>query len=109
VLQTAAQSIVGLVLALGTAVVIWISARGVLTGRLTAGDLVLLVAYVAMLFKPLETLTYTAAAVQNAAAGARRVLTVLDEVPTVRDAAVAPKVKLFLKTSGSVIRTIARC
>jgi ATP-binding cassette subfamily B protein/subfamily B ATP-binding cassette protein MsbA len=87
VLQTAAQSIVGLVLALGTAVVIWISARGVLSGRLTAGDLVLLVAYVAMIFKPLETLTYTAAAVQNAAAGARRVLTVLDEVPSVRDAA----------------------
>jgi len=86
VLQAASQSIVGLVLAAGTAVVIWFSAHGVLSGRLTAGDLVLLVAYVAMIFKPLETLAYTAAAVQNAAAGAHRVLTVLDSRPDVTDA-----------------------
>jgi len=57
-----------------------------LAGRLTSGDLVLLVAYLAMIFKPLETLAYTAAAVQNAAAGARRVLTVLDALPEVTDA-----------------------
>lgn len=86
VLQTTSQAIVGLVLALGTAAIIWIAARGVLAGRLTAGDLVLFVAYIAMIFKPLETLAYTAAAVQNAAAGARRVLTVLDEKPDVTDA-----------------------
>ena len=86
VLQTASQAIVGLVLAAGTAAVIWFSARGVLLGRLTAGDLVLLVAYVAMIFKPLETLAYTAAAVQNAAAGAHRVLAVLDSQPDVTDA-----------------------
>jgi ATP-binding cassette subfamily B protein len=85
-LQTASQAIVGFVLAAGTAAVIWFSARGVLLGRLTAGDLVLLAAYVAMIFKPLETLAYTAAAVQNAVAGAKRVLTVLDAVPDVTDA-----------------------
>jgi ABC-type multidrug transport system fused ATPase/permease subunit len=85
VLQSASQSIVGLLLAGGTAAVIWISARDVLLGRLTPGDLVLLAAYVAMIFKPLETLAYTAAAVQNAAAGAHRVLTVLDSVSEVTD------------------------
>jgi ABC-type multidrug transport system fused ATPase/permease subunit len=86
VLQTASQAIIGLVLALGTASIIWVAAHGVLAGRLTAGDLILFVAYIAMIFKPLETLAYTAAAVQNAAAGARRVLTVLDEKPNVADA-----------------------
>jgi ATP-binding cassette subfamily B protein len=85
VLQSASQSIVGLLLAAGTAAVIWISARDVLLGRLTPGDLVLLAAYVAMIFKPLETLAYTAAAVQNAAAGAHRVLSVLDSVSEVTD------------------------
>jgi len=85
VIQTASQAIVGLLLAAGTATVIWIGARGVLAGRLTAGDLVLLVSYVAMIFKPLETLAYTASAIQNATAGARRVLTILDAVPTVTD------------------------
>jgi ATP-binding cassette subfamily B protein/subfamily B ATP-binding cassette protein MsbA len=85
VLQSASQSIVGLVLAAGTAAVIWLSARDVLLGRLTPGDLVLLAAYVAMVFKPLETLAYTAAAIQNATAGAHRVLTVLDSVSEVTD------------------------
>jgi ABC-type multidrug transport system fused ATPase/permease subunit len=85
VLQSASQSIVGLLLAAGTAAVIWISARDVLLGRLTPGDLVLLAAYVAMIFKPLETLAYTAAAVQNAAAGAHRVFGVLDSVSEVTD------------------------
>src|ERR1043166_7531189 len=85
VLQSASQSIVGLVLACGTAAVIWISARDVLLGRLTPGDLVLLAAYVAMIFKPLETLAYTAGAAQNAAAGAHRVLAVLDSAAEVRD------------------------
>jgi ABC-type multidrug transport system fused ATPase/permease subunit len=85
VLQSTSQSIVGVVLAAGTAAVIWLAAHDVLLGRLTAGDLVLLAAYVTMLFKPLETLAYTAAAVQNAAAGAHRVLAVLDSVSEVTD------------------------
>jgi ATP-binding cassette subfamily B protein len=86
VLQSASQAVVGLVLAAGTAAVIWLTARDVMLGRLTPGDLVLLAAYVAMIFKPLETLAYTAAAIQNAAAGAHRVLTVLDAVSDVTDA-----------------------
>ena len=86
VVQTASQALVGLVLAGGTAAVIWLGAQGVLQGRITAGDLVLLVAYVAMIFKPLETLAYTAGAVQSAAAGARRVLSVLDSAPEVAEA-----------------------
>lgn len=85
VVQTASQALVGLVLAGGTAAVIWLGAQSVLRGRITAGDLVLLVAYVAMIFKPLETLAYTASAVQSAAAGARRVLTVLDSAPEVAE------------------------
>jgi ATP-binding cassette subfamily B protein/subfamily B ATP-binding cassette protein MsbA len=75
--------VVGLVLATGTAAVIWIGAQAVLQGRITAGDLVLLVSYVAMIFKPLETLAYTASAVQSAAAGSRRVLKILETSPGV--------------------------
>jgi len=86
VVQTASQALVGLVLAAGTAAVIWLAAQGVLQHRITPGDLVLLVAYVAMIFKPLETLAYTAGAVQSAAAGARRVLAVFDFAPEVAEA-----------------------
>jgi ATP-binding cassette subfamily B protein/subfamily B ATP-binding cassette protein MsbA len=89
IVQTASQALAGLILAAGTATVIWIGARGVLQGRITPGDLVLLAAYLTMVFKPLETLSYTAGAVQSAAAGCRRVLTVLDssaEITEARDA-----------------------
>src|SRR5207249_1287966 len=55
VVQTASQALVGLVLAVGTAAVIWLAAQGVLQHRITPGDLVLLAAYVAMIIKPLET------------------------------------------------------
>ncbi len=85
VVQTASQAIVGLVLAAGTAAVIWLGAQGVLQHRITYGTLVMLVAYVAMIFKPLETLAYTAGAVQSAAAGAQRVLAVLDSAPEVTE------------------------
>ena len=86
VVQTASQALAGLILAAGTATVIWIAARGVLKGEITPGDLVLLAAYLAMVFKPLETLAYTAGAVQSAAAGCRRVLTILDSSPHVAEA-----------------------
>lgn len=85
VLQAGSQATVDLLLALGTALVVGIAAAETLGGHLTAGDLVLLVAYVAMLYKPLETLTYTAATVQSASAGAKRVLTVLDAIPDIAD------------------------
>jgi ATP-binding cassette subfamily B protein len=85
VLQTASQSLVGLLLALATAILIGVSAYGVLRGRLSTGDVVLTVAYVAMLFRPLETLANTAAYLQGAVAGARRVLAILDTTPDVAD------------------------
>ncbi len=86
VIQTVSQACVGLVLAAGTASVIWVGAENVMSGRLTPGDLVLLITYAAMVFKPLETLAYTAATLQGAAAGGRRVYEILDAVPDVRDA-----------------------
>lgn len=84
--QTASQALAGLILAAGTATVIWIGARGVLQGTITPGDLVLLAAYLTMVFKPLEALSYTAGAVQSAAAGCRRVLKVLDSSPEIAEA-----------------------
>jgi ATP-binding cassette subfamily B protein/subfamily B ATP-binding cassette protein MsbA len=85
-LQTGYQAIVGLVLGLGTVAVIGLGAARALRGSLTTGELVLLVSYVGMLFKPLETLAYTASTVQGAAAGAQRVFELLDSPPTVQDA-----------------------
>ena len=85
VLQTGAQALVGLVLAVGTTGVVWIAAQQVLQGNLTIGDVVLLVAYLAMLYQPLQQLAYTATVVQGAAAQARRIRAILDSTPEVQD------------------------
>jgi ATP-binding cassette, subfamily B, bacterial len=85
-LQTGSQMVVSLLMAAGTAAVIGLAGLRALAGTLTAGDVVLLAGYIVMLYKPLETLAYTAVAVQGAAAGARRVLALLDIRPEVTDA-----------------------
>ncbi len=85
ILQSGSQAIVGVLLALGTTLVVWIGTTRVIDGHLTVGDVVLLVSYVAMLYKPLETLAYTASTIQRAAASGRRVLALLDAMPDVRD------------------------
>ena len=86
VIQTLSQSLVTVLLAAGTALIIAIGAWRVLQGRLTAGDVVLMASYVAMLFKPIELLAYTATNVQGSVAGAHRVLAILDAQPDVADA-----------------------
>jgi ABC-type multidrug transport system fused ATPase/permease subunit len=84
-LQMRSHALISLLMAAGTASVIALAGRQALAGRLTPGDVVLLVAYVTMLYKPLETLAYTAVTMQGAAAGGRRVLAVLDALPDVAD------------------------
>lgn len=85
VIQTFSQSVVGVILAIGTGAVIWLSAARVSAGELSPGDLVLLVAYAAMVLKPLETLAYTVASLQSATAGGQRVFHILDALPEIRD------------------------
>jgi ATP-binding cassette subfamily B protein len=85
-LQTGSQMLVSLLTAAGTAAVIGLAGMRALSGTLTPGDVVLLAGYIVMLYKPLETLAYTVVAVQGAAAGARRVLALLDIQPDVADA-----------------------
>jgi ABC-type multidrug transport system fused ATPase/permease subunit len=82
-IESGSQAAVDILLAAGVAAVVWIAGSRVLQGRLTPGDLVLLVSYLWMLYEPLETIAFTAANVQAAAAGARRVRGVLDTLPDI--------------------------
>ena len=100
VLQSSSQAAVGLLLASGLAVVVWLGGWRGLEGRLTPGDLVLLVAYVNMLYRPLQTLATTIVSVQGAAAGAARAFALLDSVPDVADARGA--VELPARPAGRV-------
>src|SRR5207247_4956327 len=69
----------------GTAVMYYIGTLHVLAGPLAFGSLLVFSAYLLMLYQPLESLTYTAWAMEGATAGAKRCFEVLDRQDDVVD------------------------
>lgn len=65
---------VALVFALGTAAILWLGSRQVLAGKLSIGQLLIFLAYLAQLYEPLNQLSHVGSTLSNARAGTRRVL-----------------------------------
>ncbi len=89
--SVASALVVGTLMAAGTALMYYIGSLQVMSpqANFTLGDLLVFSAYLVMLYQPLEQLTYTAWALEGAAAGAQRCFEVLDsqdDVPEARDA-----------------------
>jgi ATP-binding cassette, subfamily B, bacterial len=84
-LQTAYGAGTNLVLALGTAAVLWVGAQHVWRHTLSIGDMVIFISYLASLYAPINALIQTYGTVQGAKAGLRRVVEVLDAEQTVPD------------------------
>lgn len=78
--------VIGTLMAVGTAVLYYVGSLQVLGGALSLGELTVFAAYLVMLYQPLEQLTYTAWAMEGAAAGAKRCFEVLDRADEVSDA-----------------------
>jgi len=76
---------VGLVTAAGTAAIMWIGGQAVLDGRITVGTILVFLTYLASLYAPLNSITYTASTLQYATANAERVVEVLKTPVDVRD------------------------
>ena len=87
------------VMALGLAVVLYVATLHILDHRLTIGQLTLFLAYVNMLYQPLEQLSYTAWALEGAAAGMQRVFEILDAEDSVPE---TPNAKTMLKVEGGI-------
>src|SRR5262249_9265622 len=85
---------VGLVTAAGTAAIMWVGALHALQGAVTAGTILVFLAYLSSLYGPLNALSHTASTCQYAAANADRALEILDIPPDVRDAPAARDVAL---------------
>ncbi|MBI3768888.1 MAG: ABC transporter ATP-binding protein [Deltaproteobacteria bacterium] len=81
VMQTTYSSIINVVVAAGTAVVLWFGATHVLAGTLTIGQVLVFTTYLASLYAPINSVSQTIGMVQGAAAGARRVLEILETTP----------------------------
>jgi len=78
---------VGLTMATGTAVVLFVGTRHVQDGTITLGDLVLVMSYLPMLYAPLETLTRSAGSLQGSFVSAERAFELLDEETEVKESA----------------------
>jgi len=85
VLQTVYSSLINIVVAAGTALVLWVGVSHVLAGTLTVGQVLVFTAYLASLYAPINSVSQTIGMVQGAAAGARRVLEILETTPDLPD------------------------
>jgi len=97
--NVASTFVVGTFLALGMAALLWAGAGEVMAGRMSLGDLLVFLAYLGMLYSPLEQLSYTAWSMEGAAAAAQRVFEVLDTPDDVPD----PKAAVRLPAGAGAI------
>lgn len=76
---------VDVIVAIGTAMVLWFGARQVLDGRLTPGDLLVFIAYLKSAFKPMQDMAKYTGRIAKATASGERIVTILETVPEVQD------------------------
>jgi len=98
--QVAFSLMVNTATAGGTALVLAFGAAKILNGTLTAGDLLVVLAYVASLYKPLETITNTISSLQERFIALEMAFDLLDTKPRVRDRPGAVKVR---RSRGEIV------
>jgi ATP-binding cassette, subfamily B, bacterial len=91
--------VVGTLMSIGTAAMIYLGALHVMEGTLTIGEMLVFISYLGMLYEPLQTLSYTSWALEGAAAGAQRVFEILDVPEDIRD---KPDAKSVQTTKGEI-------
>ena len=76
--------LIGLITAIGTAAVLIVGVTQVNSSAITLGELLIVMAYLTLLYQPLEDMGKKVADLQEALAGIERAYSVLDEVPEVQ-------------------------
>src|SRR6266576_3189277 len=82
--QTLYSGAVSVVVAGGTAVVIYAGARAVMSGTLTLGQLIIFISYLAQLYDPINRITQSWGLIAGARVGATRVFEVLETEPDLK-------------------------
>lgn len=98
-LQTLYGGVVSVVIACGTALVLYLGARHVMSGHLTIGDLVVFTAYLASLYSPVNQISQTYGQIEGAKAGLRRCLELLAIDPEIKD---RPGAKTLGRARGEI-------
>jgi len=83
--QSVYSAFVNVLIAGGTAAVLWFGASSVMAGTLTVGDVLVFTSYLASLYAPINSLTQTWGLIQGARVGAERVFEILDTAPDLVD------------------------
>jgi ATP-binding cassette subfamily B protein/subfamily B ATP-binding cassette protein MsbA len=84
-IQVLSSFVVGLITSAGTVAIIWVGGQRVLQGSLTIGELLVFIAYVGMLYGPMNAISGLANSIQGALAPFRRCVEILDTSPAIRD------------------------
>jgi ATP-binding cassette, subfamily B, bacterial len=79
--------------AAGTALVLWVGASHVLSGRIKPGDLLVILAYIATVYHPLEAISTTIGGLQDTFINLQMAFGVLDQKVDVRDSPGAVNVR----------------
>ncbi len=82
--QTLYSGGVNVIIALGTALVVYAGARSVLSGQLSLGQLIVFIAYLAQLYQPINQITQSWGLIAAARVGAARVFEVLETEPDLK-------------------------
>lgn len=85
--QTVYAGAVNVLIAAGTALVVYVGALHVISARLTIGDLIVFTSYLASLYAPINQIFQTYGLVESAKAGLRRCLELLEIDPEIKDRA----------------------
>jgi ATP-binding cassette, subfamily B, bacterial len=91
--------LVGVTVAVAMAAALYLGARHVQSGMLSLGDLLVVMAYMAQLMGPVESITKRIGQLHGAVAGAERALALLDEAPDVIE---RPNAKPLTQARGDV-------
>jgi len=83
--QTLYSGTVNLVIAGGTALVVFAGARAVISGTLSIGQLIVFISYLAQLYGPINQITQSWGLIAGARVGARRIFEILDTEPDLKD------------------------
>jgi len=76
--QTLYSGTVNLVIAGGTALVVFAGARAVISGTISIGQLIVFISYLAQLYSPINQITQSWGMIAGARVGARRIFEILD-------------------------------
>jgi ATP-binding cassette, subfamily B, bacterial len=84
-LKAKLSPLVGLIVAVGTAMVLWFGARMALYGSLSAGSLVVFIMYLGKMYKPMQELSKMTDTYSKASVGYERIQEVLDTDGEIKD------------------------